>query len=166
MDFQLAFNESAGYFDDIRESDWSLIKARIENTPNCASGCEPEEPAVWYQRNWEPAISCQNERGIGSWGDGGKWVCDPHRILKKPTKSCLVYSVGSCNDFSFEEGILKEVSPECEPTHSIQQWGTTVRTYQRMERSCFTPGVGRQRPWALQDVDHDSGRARPYRKRD
>ena len=112
-DYQLAFNESAGYFDDIRESDWNLIKARMDNTPNCANGCEPLEPAAWYQQNWEPAISCQHERRIGSWGDGGKWVCDPHRILKKSTKSCLVYSVGSNNDFGFEEKILTDISPDC-----------------------------------------------------
>ena len=113
-DYQLAFDESAGYFDDIRESDWNLIKARMDDTPSCAIGCEPEEPATWYQRNWEPAISCQHERRIGSWGDGGKWVCDPHRIPKKPTNSCIVYSVGSNNEFDFEEGILADISPECE----------------------------------------------------
>jgi len=113
-DFQLAFDESAGYFDDIRESDWKLIKARINNTPNCASECEPEEPPTWYQNNWEPAISCQHERRIGALGDGGKWVCDPHRILNKPSKSCLVYSIGSNNEFTFEKAIRRDISSECE----------------------------------------------------
>jgi hypothetical protein len=113
-DFWLAYQESAGFFDDIRERDWHLIKARIKGTPNCAHECVPQEPATWYQNNWEPAISCQHERRLGLWGEGGKWVCDPHRILRKSIESCLVYSVGSNDEFSFEESILKEISPDCE----------------------------------------------------
>lgn len=40
-------------------------------------------------------------------------MCDPHRITKDK-QYCLVYSVGSNNDFSFEEGVWRDVSPECE----------------------------------------------------
>ena len=54
-----------------------------------------------------------HERRIGRLGDGGKWVCDPHRVANKG-KDCLVYSVGSNGDFSFEEHIFKDISPRCE----------------------------------------------------
>jgi len=51
-------------------------------------------------------------------GDGPKWVCDPHRITKlakarkaqEPTHpGCVVYSIGSNGDFSFELGLQNEV---------------------------------------------------------
>lgn len=41
----------------------------------------------------EPTFTCGYERKIGSRCDGGKWICDPHRILKGG--SCLVYLIGS-----------------------------------------------------------------------
>ena len=110
--FQMAYNESAGFFNDMRQNDWQKLKERIRTTPDCdGNGCKSSGAPEWYQRNWEPAFTCQHERRIGQMGDGGKWVCDPHRIHKK---SCLVYSVGSENDFSFEEAVWTMVSPECE----------------------------------------------------
>eukprot|EP00392_Amoebophrya_sp_AT5.2_P011228 g11303.t1 len=60
---------------------------------------------------------------VGGTVDGGKWVCDPHRIPRpvsepEPTDgsdpSCLVYSVGSNFDFGFEMGVLAGISPRCE----------------------------------------------------
>jgi hypothetical protein len=100
---------------------------------------------LWYQNNWDPAFSCQHERRIGLWGDGGKWVCDTHRILKKPTKSCLVYSVGSKNEFSFWKSSVKAISPDCE-IHTIDP---TVETfpeiYRHTKRSISTSGT----KWSL-----------------
>ena len=113
--FPLAFKESSGYFRDIRELDWKMLKERVNITPPCKLDCGPEEPHKWYQNNWEPAFTCLHERRIGRWGDGGKWVCDPHRItLKKAADPCLVYSVGSNNDFSFEEAVPNDISMDCE----------------------------------------------------
>ena len=68
-------------------------------------------PEWWYQQNYQPTFTCQHERRIGGLGDGPKWVCDPHRI---PRDSCLVYSIGSNNDFSFEQSVLNEISDKCE----------------------------------------------------
>ena len=112
-DFQMALAESAGFFHDMRQTDWLKLKERIRETPNCATDCKPSGAAAWFQNNYEPVFTCQHERRIGRWGDGGKWVCDPHRIIQN-NKSCLVYSIGSDNDFSFEHGILTDVSSECE----------------------------------------------------
>lgn len=113
-DCSLAYEESEGFFADMRESDWNMLKQRISITPNCKGSCNSEKPHLWYQNNWEPSFTCLHERRIGRWGDGGKWVCDPHRIVVKQDKSCLVYSVGSNNDFTFEEAVLKYISMDCE----------------------------------------------------
>ncbi|EJK74669.1 hypothetical protein THAOC_03642 [Thalassiosira oceanica] len=75
---------------------------------------------AWYQNNYEPNFSCPYEKrvGIPMNGDGAKWVCDPHRIVglaaerKKADPrhpGCVVYSVGSNGDFTFELGVQKEV---------------------------------------------------------
>lgn len=61
----------------------------------------------------EPTWSCGFERKIGSRADGGKWICDPHRIVKK---NCLVYSIGSNNQFDFEEELHARF--QCE-THTF-----------------------------------------------
>lgn len=61
---------------------------------------------------YEPDFVCQHERRIGRLGDGGKWVCDPHRIAVQD--ECLVYSVGSHNDFSFEEAVIRDIGQHCE----------------------------------------------------
>jgi hypothetical protein len=42
---------------------------------------------------------------IGRRGDGPKWVCDPHRLLKRP--DCLIYSVGSEGNYEWEDGLVK-----------------------------------------------------------
>jgi hypothetical protein len=39
-------------------------------------------------------------------------ICDPHRIRQQ--ESCLVYSVGSNNDFSFEAAVLQSIGSHCE----------------------------------------------------
>ena len=65
---------------------------------------------TFFQRNWEPSMSCTALARLGCAGDGGKWVCDPHRYLGE---NCLVYSFGSNNEFSFEEAV-HHFNPHCE----------------------------------------------------
>ena len=67
---------------------------------------------AFFQRNWEPSVSCDVIARVGCPGDGGKWVCDPHVILS-PKNECVVYSVGSNNDFGFEEAV-HDLNPTCE----------------------------------------------------
>jgi hypothetical protein len=73
-------------------------------------------PAEWFQSHYEPNFSCMFKVRVGGNGngDGPKWVCDPHRLkiisaerkIKNPTRpGCIIYSVGSCGDFSFEEAL-------------------------------------------------------------
>ena len=85
--------------------------------PNTA--CDPyisktrwKAVGAWYQAHYEPDFVCSGERRIGKLGDGGKWVGDPRRITKQDT--CLLYSVGSNGDFSFEEAVKAAIGPHCE----------------------------------------------------
>jgi len=109
--YALAFEESDGFFKDVHERDWKLMKRRQKESRFCLTDCRNQPPHVWYQNNFEPSFTCQHERRIGGMGDGPKWVCDPERI---PKKHCLVYSIGSHNDFTFENHVHDEISPDCE----------------------------------------------------
>eukprot|EP00592_Proboscia_alata_P012339 CAMPEP_0194386440 /NCGR_PEP_ID=MMETSP0174-20130528/86372_1 /TAXON_ID=216777 /ORGANISM="Proboscia alata, Strain PI-D3" /LENGTH=300 /DNA_ID=CAMNT_0039175607 /DNA_START=215 /DNA_END=1117 /DNA_ORIENTATION=+ len=73
-------------------------------------------PVEWFQSHYEPNFSCMFKVRVGGNGngDGPKWVCDPHRLkiisaerkVKNPTRpGCIIYSVGSNGDFSFEEAL-------------------------------------------------------------
>lgn len=71
----------------------------------------PNIPQTWYQRNAEPSFSCGFETLLGSMGDGHKWICDPHRIAKQ--SECLVISVGSETETSFEDAVFRDISSKC-----------------------------------------------------
>ncbi|CAE8607760.1 unnamed protein product [Polarella glacialis] len=51
-------------------------------------------------------------------GDGGRWVCDPVGIAKAAEDvsgpGCLIYSIGSDGEFSFEKAIHDQISNKCE----------------------------------------------------
>ena len=125
--FQLAKSESNNFFTDISNEEWKLTKS-IAHAIQPNSCCSPEERKArgrdphgnvgkkeWFQDNYEPEFLCCHEVRIGRKGDGGKWVCDPHRIQRrKSSNSCLVYSIGSQGDASFESALLENVSTECE----------------------------------------------------
>lgn len=52
-----------------------------------------------------PAFSCPHElERIGALGDGGKWICGLSQLQEK--EDCIVYSVGSPADASFEAELL------------------------------------------------------------
>eukprot|EP00980_Cylindrotheca_fusiformis_P027878 scaffold22560_cov135-Cylindrotheca_fusiformis.AAC.89 len=115
--FDMAFRDSGGFFTDISNDHWALLKERTRNRQNHFKPENPshniQKPKAWYQENFEPDFTCLHERRIGGMGDGPKWVCDPHRLLD-PKKDCLVYSVGSRGEFDFEESIQSEIGMHCE----------------------------------------------------
>eukprot|EP00123_Amoebidium_parasiticum_P022222 comp8254_c0_seq1/m.3679 comp8254_c0_seq1/g.3679 ORF comp8254_c0_seq1/g.3679 comp8254_c0_seq1/m.3679 type:complete len:363 (-) comp8254_c0_seq1:438-1526(-) len=78
------------------------------------------EGNAYFQDNWEPTFSCPYERRLGHWGDGGKWICNPH-VIKRPA---IVYSLGSNNDFSFEEAMHEYFAGQVE-LHTFD-FGTPV----------------------------------------
>jgi len=87
---------------------------------------------VIWQTHYEPSFSCTFEERVGQMGDGGKWVCDPHRLsLKAKTKEgCLVYSIGSNGNYGFEEGVHESISDACE-IHTIDMNNWTRYTNQK-----------------------------------
>lgn len=124
-DFALAKRESLDFFDDIPSSHWNLLKQKVADmSPNYNTWYLPHpgkaapgdkrnnKDGYFYQNHYEPEFVCLHERRVGRLGDGGKWICDPHRITNQD--DCLVYSVGSNNDFSFEQSVLDEIGQHCE----------------------------------------------------
>ena len=126
--FQLAYEESLGFFDDVPEDEWLLKKQIAKSRVHVnLEGTTNLQPQRFYQSNWNPDFACEMEDFIGPGGDGGKWVCDPHRVNRP---GCLVYSVGSNNHFDFELYVQKSL-PNCEIhifdfddySAGLQEWG-------------------------------------------
>jgi len=117
-DYSLAIRQSLGFFDDITSSHWERMQEKfIRMSPNfCDWGMWNSKASVFWQCHYEPDFVCQHEERIGLQGDGGKWVCDPHRIAEKVDNggSCLIYSIGSKNKFEFEVGVKEEIHKDCE----------------------------------------------------
>lgn len=125
--FKLAFEQSYGFFDDISDYNWKLMKQRAQSRINhkfASSTKFYSEPARWYMNNFEPDFTCAQERRVGGPGDGPKWVCDPHRlpdIVERRSKQmsaekagCLIYSVGSGGKWQFEDGMYEMLDGLCE----------------------------------------------------
>ena len=123
-DFQLAFRESLGFFDDIPAVNWrrmkDISKGRIHHSEVLRRSADTrsraeiiaENPKIYYASNWDPDFSCQFEDSIGQTeSDGHKWVCDPHRLADK--EDCLIYSIGSNGVFDFELDLQRRL-PNCE----------------------------------------------------
>lgn len=111
----LAYRESMGFFTDVPDSVWKRYKERFRFTQPNYDQQRVKKDARKSNRFWgehfEPEFTCPHEFRLGKLGDGGKWVCDPHRI---PKDSCLIYSVGSNGKFQFELGSLEHISKSCE----------------------------------------------------
>jgi len=128
-DYELAYRESFGYFTNIPSSDWELLRnitlKRVNNHFAKSPLYGAKRPQTWYQNNWDPDFSCRHDTRVpvGYIGDGGKWVCDPLRLIRKSRSrknkkkreyrftnttqpGCIVYSIGSNGNFMFEEGII------------------------------------------------------------
>ena len=82
-----------------------------------------ENGRTFFQRNWEPSIRCIADRRMGVPGDGGKWVCDPNCLLVH--NNCNILSVGSANDFTFED--------------SFKSYGCAVHTFDHTVREPKPP---------------------------
>jgi hypothetical protein len=114
--YSLAYKESLGFFDDISDEEWEQLKKKIQEMQPNTNG-DPNasdlDTGAFFQQHYEPDFTCRHERRIGQLGDGGKWVCDPHRLAAR-NRSCLVYSVGSSGETSFEAAIRREIGAHCE----------------------------------------------------
>jgi Methyltransferase domain len=116
--YELAKYESFGFFDNIDNGTWLLHKDRAQRepiymrpgTPDAGTGNRP----LWLLINVDPMFTCPNLRRVGGRGDGPKWTCDPHRLVKQP--DCLVYSIGSRGIYRFEDGLLNFLKQHSAPT--------------------------------------------------
>jgi hypothetical protein len=116
--FQRAYEESLGFFDDVPEDEWMRRKKITLAQTHLVQRFSSSErhgkikiAPYWYATNWHPDFHCGYEDFVGLGGDGGKWVCDPHRLLQK--EKCIVYSIGSNGKFDFEININLRL-PHCE----------------------------------------------------
>lgn len=127
--YQKAFDESLQFFNDVEEQDWERMKRKVRDIqPNTKGNPRRGRRGThaWFQNHYEPDFACRHERRIGRLGDGGKWVCDPHRlkiqevvddgsaVVVAADQPCLVYSVGSNGDNSFEAAVKKDIGNHCE----------------------------------------------------
>ena len=128
-DYELAREESMGFFQDVTSQDWERLRSITLNRTNVADG-RTRHAQTFYQNNWDPDFSCRHDTKVGGSGDGTKWVCDPPRIADQArarlaengggtlgrnngtaVPGCLVYSIGSQGNFQFETGVSDSVGP-------------------------------------------------------
>lgn len=99
----------------------NLVLRAAEQPPDFGLGTDklaswlPGQEKAYLQEFWEPVVSCAFERRVGKPGDGGKWACDPDQLLQRGR--CAVVSVGSEDEWSFEEAVLQRYS--CDFVHTF-----------------------------------------------
>lgn len=149
-----SLRESFGLI-DVEDSQWKAQKSLLKK--NLARqgfrGKQPKLAGHWYQDNWEPMISCPLEERVGNLGDGGKWICSPTRLTRRSrideeavnasfsSEECLVYCIGSNNQWDFEEALHRFTGDDCE-------FHTFDPTLTRLKGK---PGFVRFHPWGLAD---------------
>ena len=151
--YLLGYNESFGFFGDIHNTEWDMLKEKSlsmqADALKLADAGKLEQGETLFDF-FDPDFNCRHERKVGGLGDGGKWICDPHRL--KNGKRCLVYSVGSNGDFSFEEAVKRDIGEHCE-VHTFDfgdyveaskasgtnyhQWGFADKSYTDEQQRTF-----------------------------
>ena len=76
----------------------------------------------FYQANWHPEVGCAHPLRLGNAGDGGKVLCSASALT---APDCLVVSIGSHGDYSFEQDV-HALAPHCH-IHTydgtLKEWG-------------------------------------------
>lgn len=106
---RLSLQESFGFL-QYSDEQWRRLRVIHAAQSTRQRGDKSRACNGYYQNNWEPTFSCAFEQRAGSVGDGGKWVCDAYRIAEM--QHCNIVSVGSRDDWSFEEAMHK-LNPRC-----------------------------------------------------
>lgn len=109
--------------------------------------------SIFFLTNWEPNFHCSHARRVGNMGDGGKWICDIFRL--KDHFDCLVYSVGSNGDFSFEVD-LKQIMPNCEIHVFDQNFYVCPTKICNFHQAKFGDGSHGSKTWemVLEELNH------------
>lgn len=122
-DYDLALKQSYGLMTDVSQSSWKMMQDRVQHRQNHAFPEDPhkhaEDPPSWWNYNYDPEFTCMHEERVGGAGDGPKWVCNPARLreigmtrMQQEGQGCLIYSVGSQGDFTFETGMLDKLGSD------------------------------------------------------
>jgi hypothetical protein len=178
--YELAKKQSFGFFTDVPQDAWemkqNIMKEYVPHArPADPLGMLPEygghiKPklspyARWYYHNYEPNFTCQFERRVGGNGngDGPKWVCDPHRLrdnsisrkAKNPDKpGCVIYSVGSNGDFSFELGMQNMIGKGTCEIHIFDMDNFEAEMPQELEATYHTWGFRGDKDPATDEEGH------------
>ena len=143
----MAKHRSLGFFDDVASSQWQRKQKKIvDMSPKFCERMVTSDPgSTFWQCHYEPDFFHQNEERIGRRGDGRKWVCDPHCIAKTTEAggSCLIYSISSADEYSFELGVQKEIHKDCE-IHTFG-FGGFAATTETIEVKYHQWGLGADR---------------------
>jgi hypothetical protein len=164
ISYQLASDESYGFFDDITDDEWRFKKRISANRIHLGS-TNTSLVRIYYQSNWNPDFVCSESEMLGQIGFGGHWVCDPWRLNKD---GCLVMNIGSAsaakNNFTFE-GALKAKAPLCDIhvfdhvdySHLVPP-GEVLTFHQiGLQGSDFTKGNGETKTQTLLDLVQQTG---------
>lgn len=148
----LALKESLGYIDE-PDADWlrrKLIhKEMLEGESKKRGKSQEFNPYEFWQYHYEPNFNCDFIRRLGQYGDGGKWICDPHRLTQRASsgQGCLVYSIGSVGDASFETATYESISPLCEiHTFDLNPWSSYTSAPLPKFVNYHTQRIGREPP--------------------
>lgn len=168
----LSYQQSFGFFDDIADDEWKMLQSKVKEMYPNTNGDPFNTPDTnsFYLNHYEIDFGCHHERRLGRRGDGGKWVCDPHRLrphqigksypaLSSPGMTdmtmtdvsvppCLVYSIGSNGDPSFEADIKNFIGPHCE-----------IHVFDMDDYSAEVSSVGANfHQWGLSHENVDNGK--------
>lgn len=120
---QIAYLHSFGLFNDIPNEEWEQLR---DTTRRGSWYAEPENPLadvydapLWNKKNMNPVFVCPRMGSVGQGGQRTKLMCHPERLSHRMTDGeydgdCLIYSVGSAGDFSFEDDIARMHNNKCE----------------------------------------------------
>jgi FkbM family methyltransferase len=96
---------------------------------------------------------CVAMERLGTWIDGGKWVCNPHKLDKK----CVAYGFGAGKEISFEEQLARDYGCDA---HVFDPSPTSRRIFERYEkRQTLGKGTLTFHPIGLGPVSDDPARA-------
>lgn len=128
----LAKKQSFGFFEDIPEGRWKLLKKRVKEQRKkqrkrgkviVLDPSQYAKASQFYQRHWQAEFTCPHEERVGTFIHGGKYVCDPRNIAKASRdrvqlnngNGCLIYtSSASVHEFHFELALFEVIGGECE----------------------------------------------------
>lgn len=118
----------------------------------------PERWATGYSKAekqlfLDAAAECVVNQRVGVNGDGGKWLCNPYRIIQP----CVIYGFGAGPEISFEKAMAEVFG--CE-VHTFDPSQESIRNYADLEAG-KTLGKGKltYHRWALGPVSDDPAQA-------